>query len=83
LIESRWDVWGFENWERSFSFRTQGFGLGEMRWSVPAEGSYRVALSGPQAQQDLMTLRTSGDRVLSLQLKANAIEPLQIEIRRE
>jgi hypothetical protein len=42
LIESRWRIFNL----REMSFDTTGFGLGEMVWSVPQEGTYAVAFQG-------------------------------------
>ena len=83
LLESRWDVWGLEKERESFSFKAQGYGPGEMLWTVPEQGYYRVVLSETESREEGVTVQTSEDRTLALRLETNAIQPLRIKISRE
>ncbi len=44
LIESRWLIWDLKRSTDSFSFKSSGFGKIEMKWSVPVNGKYEIAI---------------------------------------
>ncbi len=46
LSESNWSIWNLVRAETSFSFLTEGFGDGEMVWSVPDVGEYLIQVDG-------------------------------------
>jgi len=46
LIESRWPIWDLKKSKNSLTFLTQGFGTGDMLWSVPQDGTYSLSIAG-------------------------------------
>jgi hypothetical protein len=55
LIDSSWKIWDLKRTETGFSFSTEGWGVGKMRWKVKP-GKYHVAKEEVVAQDGVLEL---------------------------
>jgi len=77
LINSRWKVQNLKKEDNSrWSFDSEGFGDGEMTWSVPTNGMYRITTGNNNI------IKKSEDHLLQYTITENAIHPLNIKIER-
>ncbi|MFQ5849293.1 MAG: hypothetical protein ACE5JU_01745 [Candidatus Binatia bacterium] len=80
LIQSRWRIWALQLNGDGFSFSTQGFGTGEMKWKVPTSGQYKVQLTEETGEQHRLKVMASKDGLLHLTLGSWAVKPARIDI---
>ena len=75
LVQSRWQIMKLKQQGRSFSFISQGFGRGDMEWSVPFNGVYEIKVDGGKHY----TQRVTGKH-LKFTLDDNAVTPRRIQV---
>ena len=83
LIQARFQVWELRSRGSQFSFRTQGFGRGEMVWKVPQAGVFEIQVRNEKALQNRLQARASRDGILSFAVGSEVPEPLQVTITRQ
>lgn len=78
LIQANWQVWSLQRASESFSFKTAGFGEGELYFYVPEDGLYTISIHGKQLQKVVVQ-----ENKLYLTLPKNFNEEWQVEVRRK
>jgi len=76
LISSRWLVSGLHTHKNGIDFAAEGFGSGEMKWRVPAAGTFHVMMD--KQTQDI----ESSDGILSFKIPPHGQHPVRVSIRR-
>ncbi len=76
---SRWHVWNFARTPSGFSVRGRGFGPGEMRWRVPADGGWRVRLRAEGGNAVIEAEARNGVLDLSLPVRTGETVDLAFE----
>lgn len=80
LISSRWPVWSYIPAPSGFSLQARGFGPGEMRWRVPWEGRWQVAMRGPSGETRVEAVARDG--MLDVVLPARTAETVDLVFTR-
>jgi polysaccharide biosynthesis protein PelA len=83
LIDSRWEVQNFQiATHDGWSFTTQGYGAGNMRWKVPPKREYLLTVTSSHDKKPISTekhVMSDNDGVLSFALDQEK-EPVSLEI---
>jgi hypothetical protein len=80
LVDSRWPVEKLAMDGKSFAFRAQGFGTGEMTWRVEGAGRYQV--SADDGQRVIESFAEAGaDGLLSFTLRSRPYAPAAVTVR--
>lgn len=78
LIDSRWRVWNLNPSGSNLAFLAQGYGKGEMRWKVPADGTYTLTTLDEKSKPEIVATAQAKDEVVVLSLDREAIKPVAL-----
>ena len=81
LIDSRWPIEDLAVDGRTFSFRAQGFGAGEMTWKVVEPGRYQVTAEDGERTLDSFA-EAGADGLLSFTLRTRRYAPAKVAVQR-
>jgi len=81
LIDARWRVYGLQTRADGMRFETRGFGRGRMNWRVTPGSDYRLQIEEPHGGRRRITARADRHGVLSVDLGADGITPLTVDLR--
>jgi hypothetical protein len=80
LISSRWRFSGLDRHKCGFTVYAQGYGEGEMKWGGLVPGNYRLQVRRWAAVLDDRTTTVDSTGMLTLAVKADAVEPVRIDV---
>jgi len=84
LIDSRWPLWDLHSNVSNFNFLTQGFGPGEMTWTLPWSGETTITFQSRSKlpmQSQKLHVGVGADGTLKFTLPQSS-DPLYVEINR-
>lgn len=83
LVESRWRCWSLTHNKNSFSFISQGYGLGEMNWRVPEDGFYKISLLTLEGNKLESIKAKAEEGILTWSFSESALDPRKIQVTRQ
>lgn len=75
LTQSSWTVSHLSLQDDRFSFKTQGYGLGEMAWRIAPDRRWKV-----RAGDEVVSVASAADGVLQFELSGSAISPIDVVV---